>query len=440
LGLLSLSREASGQVSTPPNILSGGSEAPDARLPVPAVRLRRADIPSELPPDLKDELRGTFDADAKARARHAIAIGKRGVRAAAAVPFLIRLLCDDADVGDPAVLFPRTVRDFALSALQAIGRPAVEPCIAALKCSSGEPRLALIKVLGWIRDPRAIDALASLLESPDPDVRGWVVTGLADIDDVRVVPSLVRALKDSSTQVRVWAANALTTHRAPQAVAPLIECLKDKANAVRASAARALGNQADRRAAPALLQILHDASEDKGTRFHAACSLGEIGDTGGHEALLVALNDRATPDTVRSGAAYGLGASGNVSYVQALTSVATDPRDVAEVRAYAIEGIVRLDGQKAIPLLQRLSKEGQKSEGVRCSAALCLVKLTGGAIEDVDTVTALRGPYLTVWYRPQKARWDALRSVAAHGKTTETRDAATEMLKGTSPGNPDELP
>ena len=66
---------------------------------------------------------------------------------------------------------------------------------------------------------------------------------------------------------------------------------------------------------------------------------------------------------------------------------------------------------------------------MRFSAALPLVKLSGGAVDDVDTVSALRGPCLTEVFSPVKVRRDALRSVAEHGKTAEVRAAAKAMLK-----------
>ena len=151
LGLLSSSYQADGQGAPP---LPSGTPAPpdgwERALPLAEERLTKADIPSDLPPDLKKELASTFDADPKGRAKAAEAIGKRGVHAAAAVPFLIRLLRDDAEVGE----MPHTVSFSAWTALAAIGRPAVEACLSALKRSSGEPRESLILVLGSTRDPR----------------------------------------------------------------------------------------------------------------------------------------------------------------------------------------------------------------------------------------------------------------------------------------------
>ena len=126
----------------------------------------------------------------------------------------------------------------------------------------------------------------------------------------------------------------------------------------------------------------------------AACSLGEIADPSGHEALLAVLNDRSLPDDVRCGAASGLGASGDGSYVERLTVLATEAGEARNVRAHAIEGVVRLQGQKAVPLLKSLVKKDTTDDGVRFSAAVPLVKLTSGAVDDLDTVYACEVPVL----------------------------------------------
>ncbi len=82
-------------------------------------------------------------------------------------------------------------------------------------------------------------------------------------------------------------------------------------------------------------------------------------------------------------------------------------------------------------MLKTLVKQDTKDGGVRFSAAVSVVKLTGGAVEDVDTVSALRGPSLTEIFSPVKTTRDALRSVAENGRTEEVCAAAKAMLKET---------
>ena len=81
LSSLSLSCGASGQVPPPLPAPPLGGLPPERRLPLAEERLTRADIPSGLSHDFREELEGTFDADAKVRAKRAEAIGKRGARA-----------------------------------------------------------------------------------------------------------------------------------------------------------------------------------------------------------------------------------------------------------------------------------------------------------------------------------------------------------------------
>ena len=120
------------------------------------------------------------------------------------------------------------------------------------------------------------------------------------------------------------------------------------------------------------------------------------------------------PVVVRSGAAAGLGASGKVSFVKRLTELANDAGEVQNVRANAIDAVVHLQGRETIPFLKSLVKPEIGNSGVRCSAAMLLVKLTGGAVEDVHAVEALAGRCLIddgsgeiMGWRKKKAR-DAL--------------------------------
>jgi HEAT repeat protein len=433
LSLAALSGDISAQTSAAP----AQERSPECGSRVPELDLTKADIPSNLPGELKEDLGRTFDPDPKVRAKFTKAIGKRGEAAAVAVPFLIRLMNDDVEVGVIEEVFPRaTVRNVAVLALTAIGGPAVEPCIAALRRSSAKPRLALIHALGWIRDPRAIEPLALLLTDLDPRVRMAAVMALSECNDPRVVPHLLLAMKDRDEEVQNSAILCLGFHRDPRAVDAMLEYLKGRADRSRVTAVEALGRQADRRAVPALLKILRDAKEDEWMRFYTARSLGQIGDRDGNAALLAVLNDRSLSEVARRGAACGLGATADKSFAERLTVVATDAREASAVRAQSADAIAVLQGQKAIPLLRKLAGRETTDDDLRCCAAMSLVRLTGGAIEDVDVdaVSALPGRYMIEeafkrLFEPREAQREALKSVVKHGKTKRVRAAAKAMLK-----------
>jgi HEAT repeat protein len=84
------------------------------------------------------------------------------------------------------------VRWFAERALVKIGRPSVEPLIAAL-------------------------------QNEDPAVREAVVVALGEIGDATAVPTLIRLLTVPEEEIRAAATRSLGLLKAPQAVGPLLE-------------------------------------------------------------------------------------------------------------------------------------------------------------------------------------------------------------------------
>ena len=160
-------------------------------------------------------------------------------------------------------------------ALMQIGKPAVEPLIAALK---DEPYRAAW-ALGEIGDVRAIEPLIATLNGKYEKPVG---VALVKFGKPAVEPLIV-ALKDKNTTVRLVAAWALGEIKDGRAVEPLIAKLKDKDIDVRATAAGALGQIGDVRAVESLIATLKDTNV--GVRMRAAKALGQIGDAGAIEPL-----------------------------------------------------------------------------------------------------------------------------------------------------------
>jgi HEAT repeat protein len=213
-----------------------------------------------LPSDLKDAIEGTLSSSAVNRGKAAKVLGELGERASPAVPFLIKLLSDDAKVGSihlpankeipfrpgdvvPSQDVPVTVGDNAQEALERIGKPSVERCAAALKASSDTVRRYLIEVLGDIKDSRAIEPIGALLDDPNPWLRNQAVRAFLLWDDPRIIPHLIRALRDENYRVRQSAVWVMGTVHDPRLVQPLIDALKDKDESVRRGAVKALEEQ-----------------------------------------------------------------------------------------------------------------------------------------------------------------------------------------------------
>lgn len=190
-----------------------------------------------------------------------------------------------------------------------IGKPAVEPLIAALKDKDSDVRKKAAEALGKIKDSRAGEALLATFKDEITDVRQYAAEALGKIGYSRAVEPLIAVLKDKNEfdSVREEAAEALGELKDNRAVEPLIAALKDKDRYthkyIRKKAAEALGKIKDSRAVEPLIAALKD--EDSGVRSRAAKALGEIKDNRAVEPLIATLKDKSKD--VRKEAAQALG-------------------------------------------------------------------------------------------------------------------------------------
>ena len=111
--------------------------------------------------------------------------------------------------------------------LIALGKPAVESLLQALKSPVPRVRYWSVAALGRIGEKRAIEPLVQLLQAdPDPLVRSTVVWYLQFFQDDRVWPIVVGALRDRNRMVRGWAIRSLEENHRPEAEAELRKLLQ----------------------------------------------------------------------------------------------------------------------------------------------------------------------------------------------------------------------
>ena len=246
--------------------------------------------------------------DPAVRAKSACALGQLGARAVHAIPALVRLLDDGARLELQQVCYHRPFDDqtgqpdfeslvepspgeAAVEALIAIGKPSVEPLIAALKGGSTRVKKNSAWALAHLRDARALPALLASVEDEAWQVRAYSAAALGEQRDVAVVEPLLRALRDSSPHVRWFAAASLGVQRDRRIVEPLVAALKDEHPRVRAYAAASLGPLRDARAVEPLIAALRDESPQ--VRMYAAASLGLQRDRRAAASLTSALQDES---------------------------------------------------------------------------------------------------------------------------------------------------
>jgi len=123
------------------------------------------------------------------------------------------------------------VRERAREALEALGRPAVEPLIKVLSDERAHVRWEAAKTLAEIGDPAAAPALVSALEDENSDIRWLAAEGLIAIGRDGLVPLLQALLKHADS---IWLRDGahhvlreLSDQELRPVLAPLLAALKD---------------------------------------------------------------------------------------------------------------------------------------------------------------------------------------------------------------------
>lgn len=145
----------------------------------------------------------------------------------AAVPALVKAL-DDRDA---------EVRKQATRSLIKFNRQAVPALLTALPQASDRAAGGMIRALGDISDPRALDALLAQVEGPN---RNDVFIALGKLRDHRAEKALIAGLADPDWQVRMNAAMALGPLGGPEAAKALKGTMEDDVHVVREWSARSL--------------------------------------------------------------------------------------------------------------------------------------------------------------------------------------------------------
>ncbi|HXX55625.1 MAG TPA: HEAT repeat domain-containing protein [Methanoregula sp.] len=172
----------------------------------------------------------------------------------------------------------------AVSALAGAGRPAVPDLIAALGSHHAVVRLGSAGALGTIGDPRAVPALARLLESDRvEEVRWQAAIAMGRIGSREALPVLIRGLRDRNRYVRLGSAEALTGigwhPESPVEQADLLIALQDW------EGVRALG--------PAAARSLREQvpENDPATKKHLLALLAGFGDRSSEGLLRECMKD-----------------------------------------------------------------------------------------------------------------------------------------------------
>ncbi len=211
----------------------------------------------------------------------------------------------------------RSVREAAVEALRAIGTPAVEALGSCLTESSLAVQEAASSILATTADERVLTQLMLALRSSDWIVKMHAAQALGRVKNADTVDALIPLLQDKVKAVREEAATALAAI-GDTAIPCLVHALKHEDWLVRLHAVESLGKTRSPRAVEPLLSALFNDA-DSAVREDAVRALGEIGDAEAVDHLCVAMREPG----LRTVAVEALGRIGNPSAVPVLIDVVT---------------------------------------------------------------------------------------------------------------------
>lgn len=288
----------------------------------------------------------------------AMALGELG--SSRAVPALARALGDR----------DRAVQWFAATSLAKLGEPAVKILLTELRSDDEDAAVGAAVALGRMREPRAVGPLLELLSSPDlyvreqaiealvaigkpsvgplvkklgsadPAVKKSAVVALGRLADVEAAAALVKLLGERDLVARHYAMLALRG-MGPEAYDVLEDALASRNPSAQKAACEILGFARDARAIEPVAALLDD--DDESVRWTAAKTLGAIDGEYAVTNLIRALQDPSP--RVREVTVLALGKIGHFDAVPALTAVAENDPDDA-VRAAATDALAAVAGRK----------------------------------------------------------------------------------------------
>jgi HEAT repeat protein len=175
-----------------------------------------------------NDLQDLASADAFVREQATVRMAQKGFGVSQA---LISILSDGAKPGLAGVAkVLGRVRD----------KRAVIPLIQSMKLGDEELRIAAIWSLTQFREPEVLPALLAEVERQHPTIQSYMAYALGTFQDNRAVPMLSKLVRSPNREVAFHAAYSLAELRDPSSISALKKALRQKDPLVRAAVAGAL--------------------------------------------------------------------------------------------------------------------------------------------------------------------------------------------------------
>ena len=216
-------------------------------------------------------------------------------------------------------------------------------------------RQAAVLASGRVAAEEGVDAIATLLDDPRPEMRFSAIWTLSNLGAGHA-GRIAQGLSDQDEEVRVLALECLGELGATGYADSMVALLEDPSDAVRFAAATALAALGNVKGAP----TLRDALGRPDRAFPAAIGLGDLEDRDSLDALQHLATHRWRSPILRAAAARALVLLGDPVGIEVIRKLVRSWR--IEARQYAVQLVGELGLTSLVPDLGRALRRSRKAE------------------------------------------------------------------------------
>jgi cyclophilin family peptidyl-prolyl cis-trans isomerase/HEAT repeat protein len=246
-----------------------------------------------------------------------------------------------------------TAQPIALMASAIVASGALSQIPESTEAARDTPAAAFRLALSALVRLKAYDAvhLAALDQAGQPRVRWWPVAfALQRLEDRRALPALLTLVNEPQPYTKAFAAKGLGAMNDPSAAAALLPLLSGGDLTAAIEAVRSLARLKSAAAAPRLLEIVRSATSEPHLRLEAVNALGLVGGQGAADALIDLLGDRNP--SVRAASLSALAQADPEGFITILSGLDQDPH--WSVRAALASVLGRLAPDTGLPRLRSM--------------------------------------------------------------------------------------
>lgn len=215
------------------------------------------------------------------------------------------------------------VRRHAFEMLEVIGESAVEKLKTAFFQANDDVKYWTVRLIAKIMKGNAVGILKKMLNTPQKEIRFFIVTALGETDDIRAIPTLIEAFKDNFWQIRTQAAEMVARMKF-RAIPALNAAIGNESEDVRYWSVQALG-MIGGEAMNSLLKLLDHP--DKRMRLFTVKALGSLQNAEIIEPLIKAMGDTSWP--VRVAASEILERVGEMAIRPLIKAIGSDNANIS---------------------------------------------------------------------------------------------------------------